>query len=153
MPLTRLELAAGAGMLLLVGAGLTRVATRNRPGLRPLSIEGVQIASEPIGTGQTIVREQHWRPPADVYVLGWAYSIGNVGASPELLLLHKETVLFFGAKGAVPASNPAFYGEGAGYRVPAGEAVTLRLTMTNTGAPGQTRGAEALLYFVPVEGN
>jgi hypothetical protein len=140
-------------MLLLVGAGLTRVATRDRPGMRPLSIEGIQIASEPIGTGQTIAREKEWRPPADVYVVGWSYSAGSPGGSPQMLLRHGGTVLFYGSYGGANSPNPAFYPEGHGYRVPAGEAVTLRLKMANTGPPGQTSGAEALVYFVPVEGN
>ena len=153
MSLTRVELAAGAGILVIVGAGLARLATPSRPGLRPLSIEGIAVASEPIATGQTVVRAKEWRPAADVYVMGWAYSIGGLSGSPELLLLHKDTVLFFGPKGGVPSSTPAFYADGVGYRVPGGEAVTLRLTMTNTGAPGATPWVQALVYFVPAEGN
>lgn len=153
MNLSRLEVAAGAGVLLLVGAGLARLAMPKQPALRPLSIEGIHIKSEPIGQGQTIEREQTWRPPTDVFLIGWTYSIGSTGSNPELLLLHNGTVLFFGPKGGATASNPAFYAEGAGYRVAAGESVTLRLKMTNEGAAGQTHGAQALVYFVPALGN
>lgn len=151
MLLSRLEVIGGACCLLLAGAGLARVAMPSRPPLRALSIEGLHIASEPIAKGQTIVREQTWKPTADVYLIGWTYSIGGLGAGPELLLLHGDTVLFFGPKGGAGASNPAFYAEGAGFLVQANEAVTLRLKITNQGAAGETHGAQALIYFVPAE--
>lgn len=153
MALSRLELGAGAALMLILGAGLTRAAMPSRPGLRALSIEGIHIASEPIATGQTISREAEWRPPADVYVVGWSYTAGSPGGSPQMLLRHGDTVLFYGSAGGSNSPNPAFYPEGSGYRLQAHEPLTLRLKMANTGPPGQTAGADALVFFVPVEGN
>jgi hypothetical protein len=153
MAASRLELVVGGAMLVLVGAGLSYMARPKRPPLRALSIEGIHIASEPIARDQTLVREKTWKPAADVYLIGWTYSIGGLGAGPELLLLHDDTVLFFGPKGGAFAGNPAFYAEGAGYKVKAGEAVTLRLTITNQGVAGATHGAQALIYFVPADSN
>lgn len=143
----------GVGMAAMLGAGLARMAAPKRQPMRAIAIEGIHIRSEPIAQGQTVTREQAWQPPVDVYVVGWNYSIGSLTAGPELLLLHQDTVLFFGPKGGVAAGNPAFYGEGAGYKVLAGEPVKLRLTITNEGAAGETRGAQALVYFVAADSN
>jgi hypothetical protein len=119
-----------------------------RPPLRALSIEGLHIPTEPIASGQTLVRLQTWTTKSDVYVIGWTYSVGSREAGPELLLLHGDTVLLWAG-----ANNPAFYAEGAGYLVRAGEPVTPRLRITNMGAAGETRGAHALVYFVPADAN
>ena len=47
----------------------------------------------------------------------------------------------------------AFFSPGAGYRLPAGEPLTMRLRMTNRGTAGETQGAAALVYFLPAAGN
>ena len=151
--ISRIELLAGAGFVLLLAVGVVRIATPARPPLRPVSVEGIEIAPEPIATGQRLVREKEWRPPADVYVVGWSYSLGSPHSEPELLLLHRDTVLFYGPRGGSVTQNPAFFDGGLGYRLQANEPLTLRLALTNTGAPGNTLGAKALIYFVPAEGN
>lgn len=154
MALSRVELIAGVAAAFLCGAGASRLALPRQATMRPLSIEGLHIKSEPIASGQTLSREAAWTCPTDVYVIGWSYNVGAIGANPELFLMHRDTVLFFGQRGGgAPGANPAFYREGAGYRLPAGEPLSLRLTMTNRGAPGDTQGAAALVYFVPVAGN
>jgi hypothetical protein len=153
VPLTRLELAVGAVAVFLGGAGVARLAMPVRVPIRSLSIEGLHIASEPIAQGQTLVQESTWKSNADVFVTGWSYSVGAVGANPELQLLHRDTVLFFSQRGGAQGANPAFFSEGAGYRLLAGEPLTLRLKVTNRGAAGDTQGADALVYFLPVAAN
>lgn len=148
-----MELVVGAGMAAMLGAGLAHMAAPKRQPMRSLAIEGIHIPSEPIAQGQTITREATWQPPVDVYVIGWNYSIGSPTAGPEVLLLHKDTTLFFGSKGSAASANPAFYGEGAGFKVLAGEPVKLRLTITNQGVAGETRGAQALVFFVASDSN
>ena len=39
------------------------------------------------------------------------------------------------------------------YRFKPGQALTLRYRLVNMGPAGETKGAGALVYFVPVEGN
>jgi hypothetical protein len=51
----------GAGLLLLAVA-LVRLAVPDRARLRSVSIEAMDIASEPIGQGQTVDREATWSP-------------------------------------------------------------------------------------------
>lgn len=153
MNVTRTELVAGGALLLIGAVAAVRMAMVDRPPLRPLSIEGISIPSEPIAAGQTIVREAQWRTPSDVYVMGWGFSLGSPGVVAEFVLKHGDTVLFIGPHGQSPAQNPTFLPPGTGYRLPANEALTLRLTLQNTGPPGTTFGARALVYFVPVAGN
>ena len=152
MPLSRMELVVGVGMAALLGAGLAHMAAPRRPPMRRLAIEGIHIPSEPIKRGETLTRERTWQPAVDVYVVGWNYRV-SVAAGPELLLMHGETILFFGPSAGAAAGNPAFYGEGAGYKVLAGESVKLRLRITNEGADGETQGAQALVYFVAADAN
>jgi hypothetical protein len=140
---------AAAGLL---GLALYRVATPERPKLHPVSVEGLEIPSQPIATGQTVVAEKRWSPPQDVYVIGWSYHIGAPEARPELFLLGEDTTLFVARGGEIQA-NPAFFEGGTGFHVRASRAVTLRLRMHNSGSAGETHGAQALLYFVPVVGN
>jgi len=149
--MSRLEMIAGAGLALIMGAGLARVAMPDRPGLRRLSVEGLHIDGEPIAGGQTLVREKSWKPPADIYLIGWTYGADGPGGSPDMMLLRDGMTLFYGP--VTGASNPAFYAEGAAVRVQAGQAVTLRTSMANAGPPGHVRASHALIYFVPAEGN
>jgi hypothetical protein len=151
--LSRFELLGGAGFLLLLSVGVVRMVTPGREPLRPVSIEGIEIPSEPIATGQRLVREKEWRPPTEVYVVGWSYSLGSSHAEPELTLLHGQTVLFYGPRAGASTQNPAFLDAGLGYRLQANQPLTLRFAITNTGPPGHTLGVRALVYFVPVAGN
>jgi hypothetical protein len=148
---TRRDLALwGAGALLLVAA-LVRLAVPDRARLRPVSIEAIDIATEPIAQGQTVERQATWSPPDDVYLLGWNYDV-ETGAGPTLRLLHGNTRLFM-VGGAGGAADHALFPAGTAYRVRKGEALTLVFRVTNGGPPGETHGASVLLYFVPVEGN
>jgi len=150
---TRTELVAGAALLLITAVAAVRIAMVDRPPLRPLSVEGLAIPAEAIGSGQTLVRETQWRAPADVYVMGWSYSLGAPAIVAEIVLKHGDTVLFVGPHGQSQAQNPGLLPAGTGYRLPGNEVLTLRLTIQNTGPPGQTFGDQALVYFVPVAGN
>jgi hypothetical protein len=146
------QFGALVAILLLLAVAIVRTAVPDRSRMRSVSVEAMDIASEPIHPGQTVTREVDWTPPDDVYVVGWNYRLGATGASPELVLRHGETRVFV-ADGTQTRQNPSFFQGGAGYRVLKGERLTLRLRVTNLGAPGETHGASALIYFVPVEGN
>jgi hypothetical protein len=148
---TRRDLALwGAGALLLTAA-LVRLAVPDRARIRPVSIEAIDIASEPIGQGATIERQATWNPPDDVYLLGWNYDL-KTGAAPTLRLLHGNTRLFM-VGGAAGTADHALFPSGTAYRVRKGEALTLVFRVTNGGPPGETHGASVLLYFVPMAGN
>lgn len=151
MTVSRIELIAGAGLILITAVGVARIAMPDRPPLRRLSIEGLSIPSETIGTGQTLVREAQWRSTADVYVMGWSYSASP--ATSEVRLEHGSTILFFVPRGQATPLNPTLLPSGTGYRLPANEPLTLRMTSVNTGPAGETNGVRALIYFVPVAGN
>jgi hypothetical protein len=150
----RRDMALAAGALLLLAVAVIRVAIPDGSRIRPLSIHGLDIPDEKIDTGQELQRTVRWNPPADVYVIGWSYDLGSAAARPELALMHGETQLFFvKGGGAAPVENPAFFGAGAAYRLRKEDTLELRYRLVNTGAPGQTNGARALVYFIPVEGN
>jgi hypothetical protein len=140
----------GAGLLLLAVA-LVRLAVPDRTRLRSVSIEAMDIASEPIGQGQTVDREATWSPPDDVYLLGWNYVV-ETRAAPTLRLLHGNTRLFMVGGGSA-AADVDLFPEATGYRVRKGEKLTLAFRLTNGGPPGETHGASVLIYFVPVAGN
>lgn len=153
MNVEKRDLVLAAGAFLLVAVGVVRTAMPDRYRLRPLSVQGMDIVSEPIGTRETLTREVTWSPPVDVYVMGWSYRIGGFTAGGELSMFAGTTRLFEVAAADAPASNPSFFQNGAGFLLRQGDKLTLRYRLTNTGPPGQTRGAGALVYFVPVEGN
>jgi hypothetical protein len=153
MNVSRTELLAGGGALLLLATALVRLAVPDRSRMRRLSVEGIDIASAPIRGGQTVVSERQWNPPEDVYVVGWNYHVGAPAADPELLLLDGTTALFMGVKGQNTPLNPSFYQGGTGYLLLKGRPLTLRLKVSNTGPDGHTLGARALVYFLPVAGN
>jgi hypothetical protein len=146
------DLVLMGGALLLLAVAVVRLAVPDRSRMRPLSVEGLDIPSEPIGQGDAIVREKSWSPPDDVYIVGWNYRIGAPGAGPELTLSARGVRLFT-VRGIDTPLNPSFFQAGTGFRVDKGGTVTLRFRLTNAGAAGETHGASALVYFVPVEGN
>ncbi|MET0555185.1 MAG: hypothetical protein ABW221_19235 [Vicinamibacteria bacterium] len=148
---TRRDLALWGAGLLLLAVALVRLAVPDRARLRSVSIEAMDIASEPIGQGQTIERQATWNPPDDVYLLGWNYEV-DTRAAPSLRLLHGNTRLFMVGGSSATTDVAAFPG-GTGFRVRKGEKLTLTFSLTNGGPPGETHGASVLLYFVPVEGN
>ena len=153
MTVSRRDFAVAAAVVLVLAVAIVRTAIPDRSRLRPLSVEGMEIRGEVIPTGE-IVREATWSPPADVYVLGMNYRIGASGAGAELMLLAGKTALFQTRTGdAIPMDNPTFFQNTAAYVLRKGERLTLRYHVVNTGPPGETSGAGALIYFVPVEGN
>ena len=150
--LTRNEALVAAGCLLLLAVGVVRLAVPDRSRIRPLSLQGLDIATEPIEHGQTLQREKVWQPPDDVYVLGWNPWVGAESAGGELTLFAEGVRLFFYVQGP-GAANHTVYPGGTGYLLRKGQKLTLRYRLANLGPAGETKGAGALVYFVPVEGN
>jgi hypothetical protein len=103
-----------------------------------------------VDQGQTVTREVHWEPPDDVYLIGWHPRAGAPEAEPELLLRVGD-VRIFETRG--PATSGASFPAGSGYLVRKGQRLTLRFTLANSGPAAESRGARALIYFVPVAGN
>ena len=154
----------GAGALLLLAIAIVRLAVPDRSRLRPLSVEAVWIRSRAVPAGETIVGEEQWTPPADVYVVGWNPWLGmpaNVGFEAKVMLYTAEakTTLFVaGLQGFPPGTvdtwRPFALPQGTGYRCERGQPLTFRYEVTNRGgAAFETRGAGVILYFVPVQGN
>src|SRR5438477_12738734 len=144
------EVAIGVGVAALLAVAIVRTAVPDRSRLRPLSIEGLDIPSEPIAHAQRIVREVSWTPPAAVYVLGWQYRIGAEALGTDLVLMVDDVRLFHVRRGDVAgtSNNPAFFQNGAAYYARPPQKVRLMYVVENTGPEGQTRGAGALVYFV-----
>lgn len=146
------DFALASGVVLLLAVAVVRLAVPDRSRIRPLSVTGLDVPSEPIAQGETITRERSFAAPADVYVVGWSYRIGAPTAGPELQLLCRDVRLFT-ARGTDALQNPAFFPAGTAFRVQRGESVTLRFRLSNAGPAGESHGASALVYFVPVMGN
>ena len=150
--LTRNEALIAAGCLLLLAVGVVRLAVPDRSRMRALSLQGFDIPSEPIDHGQIPQRERVWEPPDDVYVVGWNPWVGAAHSGGEMTLFAAGVRLFFFVQGD-SAANHTVYPAGTGYLLRRGEKLTLRYRLVNMGPAGETRGAGALIYFVPVQGN
>jgi hypothetical protein len=150
--LTRNEALVAAGCLLLLSVGVVRLAVPDRSRIRPLSLQGFDISSERIDHGQVLERERVWQPPDDVYVVGWNPWVGAAASGGELTLFAGGVRLFFFVQGD-SAANHTVYPAGTGYLLRKGDKLTLRYRLANMGPAGETKGAGALVYFVPVEGN
>ena len=154
MEISRRDAALAAGALFLLATAIVRLATPSRPALRPLSVEGLDIPDEPMGTGATITRETKWTASTDVYLMGWQYWNGGALGGGELTVFRQPGELrLFTASRDDNSANPFFFQNGAAFRIQRGEIIVLRYRISNTGPSGTTRGAHLLLYFVPVEGN
>jgi hypothetical protein len=149
---TRRERLAGAAVAVLIGVAIVRTAVPDRARLRALSVQGLDIPSEKIGAGERVVREVTWTPPADIFILGWNYRIGAEALGSDLVLMVDGARVLHMRRGDT-AGNPAFFPSGGAYLVRKGQTVKLLYAVGNTGPAGETRGAGALIYFVPVEGN
>lgn len=150
--LTRNELLIAAAGVLLLAVAVVRLAVPDRSRMRPLSLQGFEISSEKIDQGQTIERERVWEPPADIYLVGWSPWVGASRSGAELTLFAAGVQLFFFTqREAAPIQN--VYPAGTGYLLRKGEKLTLRYRLENMGPAGETKGAGAVVYFVPVEGN
>jgi len=150
--LTRTEALIAAAGLLLLAVAVVRLAVPDRSRMRPLSLQGFDIPSEPIDQGQTLERERVWEPPDDVYLVGWSPWIGAARSGGELTLFAAGVQLFFFGQGD-RAANATVYPAGTGYLLRKGEKLTLRYRLENMGPAGETKGAGAVVYFVPLEGN
>lgn len=126
MTVSRTEAVGALALAVLLAVAIVRVATPDRARLRPLSVEGIDLAEG--------VQEGAWTAPADVYVVGW--SLAGEGRL-YLLAPPGETRLAMG-------TGSGFY-PGSGYRVERGAQVRLRHVGSGP--------ASALVYFVTVEGN
>jgi hypothetical protein len=150
--LTRNETLIGAGCLLLLAVGVVRLAVPDRSRIRSLSLQGFDIPSERIDHTQTLEREKVWLSPDDIYIVGWNPWVGALSSGGELTLFAAGVRLFFFAQGE-GAANQTVYPGGTGYLLRKGQPLTLRYRLVNMGPAGETKGAGALVYFVPVEGN
>jgi len=150
--LSRNEALVGAGCLLLLAVGVVRLAVPDRSRIRPLSLQGIDVSSERIEHGQILERERVWQPPDDVYIVGWNPWVGAAASGGELTLFASGVRLFYFVQGD-SAANHTVYPGGTGYLLRKGERLTLRYRLVNMGPAGETKGAGALVYFVPVEGN
>ena len=150
--LSRNEALVGAACLLLLAVGVVRLAVPDRSRMRALSLQGFDIPSERIEQGQTLQRERVWEPPDDVYIVGWNPWVGAVAAGGDLTLFAGGVRLFYFVQGDAGA-NSSQYPAGTGYRLRKGERLTLRYRLVNLGPAGDTKGAGAVVYFVPAEGN
>jgi hypothetical protein len=150
--LSRNEALVGAACLLLLAVGVVRLAVPDRSRMRALSLQGFDIPNERIEEGQTLERERVWQPPDDVFVVGWNPWVGAASSGGELTLLAGGVRLFYFVQGSSVTNNTQ-YPAGTGYLLRKGERLTLRYRLVNLGPPGDTKGAGAVVYFVPAEGN
>jgi hypothetical protein len=150
--LNRNEALVGAACLLLLAVGVVRLAVPDRSRMRALSLQGFDIPNERIDQGQTLQRERVWEPPDDVYVVGWNPWVGAASSGGDLTLSAGGVRLFYFVQGDSAANNTG-YPAGTGYLLRKGERLTLRYRLNNLGPPGETKGAGAVVYFVPAEGN
>lgn len=141
-----LILAAYGALVGLVVIGLLLRARHTRP----ILIEAIEIKSQPIKSGETLIQEALWTPPGDVFVVGWAPDLGAPAARPEIHLLSGTTSIFSAQPGpAGQPSRPVFLPARTGFLASRGEPLRLQLRVINTGPEGETGGARALVYFHP----
>ena len=134
----------------LLGGAVVRVVAPATPPTRQISVEAVEIKSASIKSGESLVQESTWSPPDDIYIVGWAPDLGAPSALPELYLMAGATTVFLAPRASLEGLKPAFLPSGTGFLVRKGETVRLRLQINNSGPPGESRGARALIYFHPV---
>jgi hypothetical protein len=134
----------------LLGVAAFRLLSPVEGSTRRISVEGVEIKSAAIKSGEALVQEASWSPPDDVFIVGWAADLGSPGAAPELSLRAGPTTIFLVPRGSAEGLRVAFLPAGTGYLVKKGEIVKLRLQISNSGPDGQSGGAHALIYFHPV---
>ena len=162
--MSRRDLFMAAGAMTLLAVAIVRLAVPERPRIRPLSIEGFEVAGEPVGPSQTVARESAWTAPTDIYVMGWNPWIGapsGVAYDADLQVYLPDenvTVFVFGQRVTPPGTVDAWRSfslpSGTGYKVLKGRKLSFRYRITNMGsAPFDSRGATSLLYFLPVEGH
>ena len=134
----------------LLGIGVLRVLSPSSLSTRHVSVEAIIIPSAPIARGASLEQVASWKAPDDVYVIGWAPTVGAPTAVPEVHLLSGDTTVFSDSSSTVEGLRPTFLPSGTGFLVKKGESLRLQLKMKNSGPDGETQGARALIYFHPV---
>jgi hypothetical protein len=152
MEIRRRDLALTIAVVLLLSVAIVRTAIPDRSRMRPLSIEGLTIASIDLPAHSKDIAEREWSPPTDVYVVGWSYHVPSTGGVLSLLAPPGDT-LIFRVRGGEFDLRPQFVQAGTGYLIRRGQKLRARLHVETLEQPGKTHGAIVLVYFVPVEGN
>lgn len=155
MNMSRRDLALIGTGVFLVAIAAVRLAIPDRSRLRVLSVEAIQIPSEPIKNGQSVERAFEWLPPEDVYIVGWGprANAKNSGAEMTLFTPGPPAMLLFDyAEDGRPNRNE-YAAPGTGFLVKKGSVVKLRYRLNNGGPDSMTLGGVALIYFVPAAGN
>ncbi len=154
----RPEMLLVAASLILLVAGLVRIARPDRAPLRPVSIEAVRLQIAAVDPSAVLTAETSWTPTEDVYILGWSPWM-DAAASPavraEIVLFETtaKTAILLCQRTALGASSPGLP-EGTGFRAARGRSLTFRVRVHNEGTAAlPSTEAGALLYFVPVAGN
>lgn len=148
--MNRRDLAIFLATSAFLGFVLFRLMATPGPPTRRLSVEALEIKSQPVRSGESLTHETSWLPPDDIFIVGWAPELGAAAARPELYLVSGETRVFAAPRGEKEGLPTVFMPSGTGYLIRKGEPVTLRLRLDNLGPDGETRGARALVYFHPV---
>jgi hypothetical protein len=129
--------------------GVFRLLSAGGQTTRKISVDAVIIASAPIKRDESLEQVASWIAPDDVYVVGWAPTVGAPTASPEIHLLSGSTTIFSDRSSTLEGLRPVFFPSGSGFLVRKGESLSLQLRMKNSGPDGETQGARALIYFHP----
>lgn len=134
----------------LLGLALFRILSPREGATRRISVEAVEVRNSPIKSGESLTQEASWTPPDDVFIVGWAPSLGASGARAKVYLVSGQTTIFAMEQGIGEPLPTIFLPSGTGYLVRKSEPVRLRLQINNSGPEGETGGARALIYFHPV---
>jgi hypothetical protein len=134
----------------LLGIGILRVLSPGASATRRISVEAITIPSVSIKSDASLEQSTSWTAPDDVYVVGWAPTVGAPAAHPEVHLLAGDTTIFSDRSATVEGLRPTFLPSGTGFLVRKGETLRLQQKMKNSGPDGETQGARALIYFHPV---
>jgi hypothetical protein len=134
----------------LFAFGVFRLISAGGQATRQISVEAVIISSAPIKGGESLEQVASWVAPDDVYLVGWAPTVGAPTASPEIHLLSGSITIFSDRSSTLEGLRPVFFPAGTGFLVRKGDSLRLQLRMVNSGPDGETKGARALIYFHPV---
>ena len=148
--MTRRDLLTLAASCALLGLVLFRLLSPSGAPTRRISVEAMEIKSQPIRSGESATQEASWTPPDDVFVVGWAPDVGAPEARPNLFLMSGSTAIFRIERGSVEGLRATFLPAGTGYLARKGETIKLRFQIDNSGPDGVSGGARALIYFHPV---
>jgi hypothetical protein len=148
--MNRRDLTILAVSVAIFAFGVFRLLSAGRQAPRRISVEAVIIASAPIKGGESLEQVASWVAPDDVYLVGWAPTVGAPTASPEIHLLSGSVTIFSDRSSTLEGLRPVFFPSGSGFLLHKGESLRVQLKMVNSGPDGETKGARALIYFHPV---